>query len=224
MYRNLDFSSLPNEIWKKIENVDGDYEVSNFGRIRSLDCFIVEKNGKRKSKKQKIMKQSFTSTGYLMVNLERKMCKVHRLVAYAFIPNLENKPHINHKDGNTLNNNVDNLEWVTPKENVDHAIKTGLTIRIKDLLDKDLIIENYTDDETIKTLAKKFNTTYCVVRGILKSENIKIHSKPSMFNINLETLKKEFDLKIPNKELAKKYNCSQNLIARRKYQYKKGEI
>ena len=75
MYRNLDFTSLPNEIWKKIENVDGDYEVSNFGRIRSLDCFIVEKNGKRKIKKQKIMKQSFTSTGYLMVNLKRKCVK-----------------------------------------------------------------------------------------------------------------------------------------------------
>ena len=224
MYRNLEFESLPNEEWRKILNVKGNYEVSNLGRIKTMDCYTIDKNGKKKRKRQKILKQSFTSTGYLMVNLRHKYCKVHRLVALAFIPNEQNKPFINHKDGNPLNNRVENLEWVTPKENVQHAIKIGLTIRPRDLLDKSLIINNYTEKETSISLAKKFNTTRAIIYGILRSNNIKIHRKPSSFNIDLNILKQEFDIGIPNKNLAKKYNCSQNLIARRKYQYKKGEI
>lgn len=224
MYKNLNFTTLPNEIWRDIKNVDGFYQVSNLGRIKTLDCFIVEKNGKIKRKGQKILKQSFTSTGYLMVNLRGKYFKVHRLVALAFLPNPENKPQINHIDGNPLNNRLENLEWATPKENIEHAINTGLIIRPKDLLNESDVVSAYTKKETVSSLAMKFQTTKAVIRGILKRNNIKIHTKPSLFGINLETLKKEFDLGISNKELAKKYCCSENLIARRKYQYKKGEI
>ena len=62
----------------------------------------------------------------LAVDGKPKRCRIHRLVAEAFIPNPENKPFVNHKDGNRINNNIDNLEWVTPSENTQHAVKEGL--------------------------------------------------------------------------------------------------
>lgn len=224
MYRNLSFETLKGEEWRKITYFCDCYEVSNFGRVKSTSLFTIDKNGVKKKKARKILKQSFTSTGYLMVNLKRKMCKVHRLVAIAFIPNPYNKPYINHKDGNPLNNTVENLEWVTQKENIEHAIRTGLRVYPKDCLDESLVIKSYTNEETILSIAKKFNTTRAVVYGILKRNNIKIHKRQSSFKIDLEVLKKEFDLGLKNNFLAKKYGCSENLIARRKYQYKKGEI
>lgn len=57
---------------------------------------------------------------------KRKRCQVHRLIAQAYIPNPENKPQINHKDGNPLNNHIDNLEWVTQSENMQHAQEAGM--------------------------------------------------------------------------------------------------
>lgn len=116
------------EIWKSIEGYEGLYEVSNFGRVKSLGStlIITSKLGKQytKSFPEKILK-SVMQTKYLGVNLykfgDMKSRKIHKLVANAFIPNTDNKPYINHKDSNKLNNHVDNLEWVTPLENNYHS-------------------------------------------------------------------------------------------------------
>ena len=108
------------EIWKDIYGYTGIYQVSNLGRVRTL----------RKRKNQKVLSLIISKQGYCMVDLtkhrEVKRIFVHRLVAKAFIPNPYSKPFVNHKDGNKQNNYVDNLEWVTAKENNIHAIKTGL--------------------------------------------------------------------------------------------------
>ena len=76
------------------------------------------------------LKPKITSNGYYMVVLSKdnknNYKNIHRIVAGNFIPNLYNKPQVNHKDGNKLNNNVENLEWNTSKENIDHAKKLGL--------------------------------------------------------------------------------------------------
>lgn len=99
------------EIWKTIENFEGFYEVSNFGKVRSLDRVL--NNGNKAT--GQILKQKTDKDGYKRVgfckNGERYHFIVHRLVATAFIPNTYNLPYINHKDGVRDNNHVDNLEW-----------------------------------------------------------------------------------------------------------------
>lgn len=106
------------EIWKDIPNYVGRYKASNFGRIKRVWC------------KPKILTPKPNKKGYLRIYFykgkNKKFLRVHRLVAQAFIPNPENKPQINHIDGNKANNCVSNLEWCSCKMNMDHAWENGL--------------------------------------------------------------------------------------------------
>lgn len=106
------------EIWKNIKGYEGFYQISSFGKIKSL-------------RNDKILKLRIGKTGYLYtvfsVNSVRKTVKPHRLIALNFIPNPEFKIDVNHIDGNKCNNRLDNLEWVTEQENVIHAHETGLS-------------------------------------------------------------------------------------------------
>lgn len=116
------------EIWKDIECYEGIYQISNLGNVKSLPRLVKNKNGYRKVQGG-LLKTCLNSKGYVIVPLTTKQKSkfyfVHRLIANAFIPNHENKPYINHKDCNQKNNNIENLEWCTQKENVNHAIKNG---------------------------------------------------------------------------------------------------
>ena len=111
-------SRVKNEKWKQIKEFP-DYVVSNIGRIRSLITGLI-------------LKPKITNCGYLSVQLYKgqkgKTVYVHRLVAKEFIPNKNAKKYtqVNHIDGIKAHNEVSNLEWVTPSENVVHAFKTGL--------------------------------------------------------------------------------------------------
>lgn len=102
------------EIWKDVVGYEGIYQVSNLGNV----------------KRKYILKPHKDRRGYLFVNLSHNskvLCsRVHRLVALAFIPNPLNKKEINHKNGNKLDNRVENLEWATHKENMKHAFSNHL--------------------------------------------------------------------------------------------------
>ena len=122
------------EIPKDIDGYEGYYQVSNLGRVRSVDRKVEYKRHKNKTgmqvRKSKIKSLCKTKNGYLRIILSKKgkhkMLFVHRLVAQAFLPNPNNLREVNHIDCNKENNCVDNLEWVSSKENHKHAIKNKL--------------------------------------------------------------------------------------------------
>lgn len=113
------------ELWKDLKRFDNLYQVSNKGRVRSLIHNVILKPANIAYRNQE------KSNGYQVVNIKKKIYYVHRLVAEEFIPNPDNLPQINHKDGNKQNNNVENLEWCTNSENMSHAYRLGLICRTK---------------------------------------------------------------------------------------------
>lgn len=121
---------MQNEIWKEITGYEGLYEVSNLGNVKSLERNIVRKDGTNYYIPERILRPCKSSKGYLNIGLNKngraKSYKVHRLVAEAFIPNPENKLEVNHINADKTDNRVDNLEWATRKENVQHSIDEGL--------------------------------------------------------------------------------------------------
>ncbi len=118
------------EIWITIQDYEGNYEVSNLGGVRGVDRIIVMKNNVRRKVKSKTLNHVSDKDGYLLIQLNKngkgKLCRVHRLVGEGFILNPQNKPEINHKDGNKENNRASNLEWATSSENMLHSFETGL--------------------------------------------------------------------------------------------------
>lgn len=112
------------EIWKDIENYEG-YQVSNLGRIRSVDRFIERQNKFKVRLNGKLLKQGLCKNGYYIVNLwknnKSETLYVHRLVATAFVPNPENLPFVNHKDETKINNDYRNLEWCTMDYNFNYG-------------------------------------------------------------------------------------------------------
>lgn len=117
------------EEWKYIDNTNNLYMVSNLGKVKSMPRKIKTPYGSYMTK-ENILKGSKNQKGYIQIeyniNKKRYVQQLHRIVAKVFIPNPLDKPQINHKDGNKENNKVNNLEWVTNKENMQHAYQTGL--------------------------------------------------------------------------------------------------
>ena len=126
---------MENEVWKDIPDLPN-YQASSLGRIRSKDHYISSNfhNCKQIKRKGRILKQFKGNYFCISINQNGKIKRklVHRLVANAFIPNPLNKPQVNHKDGNKLNNNIENLEWCTCQENTKHAYDNKLQNNLRD--------------------------------------------------------------------------------------------
>lgn len=114
------YDNHDNEVWNDVKGFECLYQISNYSRVRSL-------------KTNKILKCGIDEHGYYVINLydkenkKRRYVSLHRLLAENFIPNLENKSQVNHKDGVKANCYLYNLEWNTPSENTQHAYDNGLT-------------------------------------------------------------------------------------------------
>lgn len=119
-----------NEIWKNIKGYGNYYQVSNKGRVKSVDRFVPHGRHGKVFRKGKIRKAIITKHGYHQVSLKyngkTSTQLIHRLMALAFLDNPENYPCVNHKDGDKANNILSNIEWCTYSENITHAISTGL--------------------------------------------------------------------------------------------------
>ncbi len=128
-------TNIQEEIWKDIIGFEGEYQISNLSNIRSLDRPIITNNqwGEyTQIYEGRKLKGIVNTNGYVRVDLKKgKLYLVHRLVAIHFIPNPDNKPEINHIDGNPQNNKISNLEWCTHSENIRHADRTGLRVMAK---------------------------------------------------------------------------------------------
>lgn len=170
------------ETWKNIKGYEGLYLVSNLGRIKSL-------------KRQRIRKIATTRIGYCVVNLSKdgikKLKTVHRLVALAFVPNPDNKQCINHKDGNKLNNKIENLEWCTHSENSKHMVevlgikphlgkkhpeetkrKIGFKNSKLTLNDILTIKKRYESGATQVALAKEYDVHYVTINNVINGRQL----------------------------------------------------
>lgn len=130
IYKNLSLEDLPNEEWRDVVGYEGLYQVSNMGRVKSLErqssTFCQKGTMCTYSVNEKICKQH-TVGGYLMVHLsnnnKKKLVRVHRLVAMSFMPNPNNYPQINHINENKTDNTLGNIEWCTCKQNNNHGTR-----------------------------------------------------------------------------------------------------
>lgn len=169
------------EIWKKIKLLNNQYEVSNYGNVRSVTNVITRSNGRKHTVVSKVLKPATNKNGYLRVgvcvNKKLKTYSIHRLVALEFIENPLNKEEVNHINGNKKDNRCENLEWVTRKENIEHCLLNKLQTPFKGEEVGTSILKEWQVREIRKKfiprkysrarLAKEYNVTEATIKDIL---------------------------------------------------------
>jgi hypothetical protein len=158
---------LPKEIWCYLPNSQNKYEISSFGRVRSKNGIL-----KLRSKRDKYL--YFTTC----INNKIKHCNIHRAVALTFIPNPKNRPCVNHLDFDRGNNKIENLEWVTNRENVDHAKMNGRY--------KNLKFPHYVGSD--HPMSKLKDTEVLEIKRLLKFGRYKQRDLAKLFNVSQTTI------------------------------------
>ena len=148
--------------------------IEEFRELKLKNDFLVKvgNNGTIIGLKGKYKPSSNNSKGYLRIHTKVGTYSVHRLVALAWIPNPNNKPQVNHKDGNKLNNIVDNLEWVTNQENRIHAVKNNLSSARLTTQQVEEIRRLYeTGKYTYHQLGKMYNVSYSTIGYLIRRDS-----------------------------------------------------
>lgn len=219
----MTLENLDGEEWKPLPDYE-DYQVSNFGRVKSF-----------KGRTPRIKAPQLSKKGYLCVmlcnNAKRKMCTVHRLVARLFVPNPLGKPEVNHIDGHPLNCHFSNLEWVTRSENNQHAYDMGLKQSGEDRSNAKLTAEqvryirNNPDDLNVMELAKMFSVAFQTINdvqlgkiwkqagGVIRKAR-KVTYLPAEVQEQVRAEYKKGVVGYGSYSLAKKYGVSQATILR----------
>lgn len=163
------------EIWKDLENFPG-YQVSTLGNVKSINRFRKTKGNHLAKVKGKNLTIRKNKRGYLECRIKNIDKVIHRLVAQTFLSNVENKPQVNHIDGNKTNNKLYNLEWVTNSENQRHAIKLGLKPSVKEENNPNTHLTNeivsnikelYNNGKSIANLSVTFKINIEIIRSII---------------------------------------------------------
>jgi len=181
-----------NEIWKQIPEsfIDGykNIFISSFGRVKY-------ENG--------IIGNGYEFSGYLGISIGGKNYKAHQLVAKVFLPNINNKLIVNHKDGNKLNSKLDNLEWITHKENSIHAYSTGLNKNTKQIIQFDLNMNKIKEFISINEASRELNISSLKISNSCHKHSIILDKYIFLFkdtyindNINIENIIKNKDKSI----------------------------
>lgn len=165
------------EIWKEVcinGDIFPDYIVSNLGKLKRLErkvSITIKNEDVLKTYPELLLRPTSDRDGYLLINLYRKTYKTHRIVAEAFLPNVENKPVVNHKNGIKSDNRVENLEWATISENIIHALDTNL---------------QHHGEKSVRS--KLTNEQVLEIREKLQHEGIKSRDLANMYNVSETTI------------------------------------
>lgn len=187
------------EQWKDVPGYEGLYQCNALGQVRSLARTVLDSCGRVRTIPNKLLKPFKDHQGYLLVGLchsgKVSNISVHRIVASAFIPNPNKLPQVNHIDCNKENNNVENLEWVTAKENTYHAYLHNLNpIPMVGIYAKNLktgIVTSYPSIKSFENATGSSSAQQCLMRGTVCNGYHLFHSDPDKATIQAAKISKK---------------------------------